>query len=352
MIKLKIRYLWIAVFVLFVGCSKEKVCVIEGQLSAEVSGELLLYPAKANSVDEYKKGTVKIEIVDGKFSYQLDSAITKRNGLLRVGEKRIKVNFFSEPHTIVFSGGPDNLKIEGGEINQNYFELVNQLNVDEYYKYGYKKDLTPEQEEIVKAFESKLWELVKENPKSIPLAYFFHEKYWASDLDMLNKVIEAFSPELYDTYYLSDMIERKELEESLLPGSSAPEFELTTTDSSLVSIKTYNGKYLLLDFWASWCRPCRASIPTLKEVYSSFHDDGLEILSVSIDTDDGKWQKALNDENMPWVQALDTKHVSDLYSVITIPNVYLISPEGKILTNDIHGDGIWEQLSKYGFLKN
>ena len=123
---------------------------------------------------------------------------------------------------------------------------------------------------------------------------------------------------------------------SLLPlGSLAPEIRQQTPDGGTFALSELRGKVVLIDFWASWCRPCRMENPNVKRVYNKYANKGFEILGVSLDKDHGAWIKAIQDDGLPW------KHVSDLgfwsnaaaqeYGVSGIPYTVLVDREGKIL---------------------
>ena len=123
-------------------------------------------------------------------------------------------------------------------------------------------------------------------------------------------------------------------------GQIAPEFDLPNPNNTeLIGPEDYKGKYLLIDFWASWCPPCRKAIPHLKDLYSEFKGKNFEILGVSVDRDAKAWKKALSQENMPWKQVNvtgdDMQEVSAAYKFNTIPHLVLIGPDGKIIARGI-----------------
>lgn len=118
----------------------------------------------------------------------------------------------------------------------------------------------------------------------------------------------------------------------------AADFTLKTPAGEDLRLSSLQGQYVLVDFWASWCMPCRASIPHLKQVYDSYHKDGLEFVSVSIDDNAGNWKKAIAQEQMPWKQVLDTytgnnnaADVSGGYGIRMIPYTLLLDKEGKVI---------------------
>ncbi|AGY53289.1 Thiol-disulfide oxidoreductase resA [Bacteroidales bacterium CF] len=129
-------------------------------------------------------------------------------------------------------------------------------------------------------------------------------------------------------------------------GSIAPMFEYPDLNGKMYGPSTFKGKVLLIDFWASWCGPCRAEIPHLKKVYEKYSRNEVEFLSVSIDKGESEWKKALSQENMPWTQILAPKsgsEVSRLYQFSGIPFLVIIDKEGKISSKYVRGE---EEISK------
>ncbi|WP_169313285.1 redoxin domain-containing protein [Solitalea canadensis] len=133
-------------------------------------------------------------------------------------------------------------------------------------------------------------------------------------------------------------------------GFMAPEIELPTAEGIPVKLSSLQGKYVLIDFWASWCPPCRAEIPHLTQLYSAYKNKGLEIYGVSLDKDKDRWLKAVEDYKMQWI------HVSDLkkwgsqpvegYGIEGIPANFILDKEGKIIAKDLHGTQLEDFLKK------
>lgn len=126
---------------------------------------------------------------------------------------------------------------------------------------------------------------------------------------------------------------KKEIRFSLKKGSLIPDLAYANAEGKIIDIKDYRGKYVLIDFWASWCGPCRKAIPAIKELYEAYSDKGFEVLSVSIDTNREAWMKAVHEENMPWAQVLspDKNKTLKEFMIIGIPTLFLIDKEGKIV---------------------
>lgn len=150
--------------------------------------------------------------------------------------------------------------------------------------------------------------------------------------------------------YKTDMAEAKALRESLAEGNVAPEFSCPTPDGNKnLGPQDFKGKILVLDFWASWCGPCRAEIPHLKEAFESCNGKGVEFLSVSIDKDGAAWRKAMKEENMPWAQVQAPKAGKDvmkLYQFSGIPYILVLDQEGRIVGKNLRGKALMDKLEE------
>jgi len=133
-------------------------------------------------------------------------------------------------------------------------------------------------------------------------------------------------------------------------GGEAPNIALRNPDGLIVSMSSIKGKYVLLEFWASWCTPCRAENPNLLRNYDKYHRKGFEIYQVSLDNDHDQWTDAIKDDNLRWFQVSDLKYwesaAAKLYHVQAIPANYLLDPNGRIIAINLHGDELTKKLDQ------
>ncbi|MRT94710.1 TlpA disulfide reductase family protein [Ancylomarina sp. 16SWW S1-10-2] len=329
------------------SCSQIKDnCIIKGQFSSG-DGEVVVLPyQKVQSKQEYDSLSFNAKIKDGKFELQLDAEKVSRQIRIKMGKEYISYTVFSEPGVINLKVKDGKLIGSGSTLNDEYHQLLSELNYEAYNKLKYNKNPNSEEKKTIDNYISKLWNLSKEYPKSIPLTQLFYEKYWGADVKTLDKIINSFSEEIRESYYLKEMLIRKENMERVAIGKQAPIFSLTSVNGEEIALDRYKGKYLLVDFWASWCGPCRAGIPNLKEIYKDYKSKGLEILSVSTDADEKAWLKAVDQEQMPWSQVRDTKSISNAYNITYIPMIFLIDPNGKIIDKGLHGEAIRNRVEE------
>nr|WP_295874702.1 TlpA disulfide reductase family protein [uncultured Chitinophaga sp.] len=152
----------------------------------------------------------------------------------------------------------------------------------------------------------------------------------------LEKLYNKLSPAQKETAPAKEVAARLNGIKRAVTGVEVTDFTLNSPEDKPVSFSSFRGKYVLIDFWASWCGPCKASFPYMKEVYQRYRSDQFEIIGISIDQDKTAWLDELKKQALPWPQVLDTKKVSvNSFAVNAVPTAYLVGPDGKILMKQV-----------------
>jgi peroxiredoxin len=133
-------------------------------------------------------------------------------------------------------------------------------------------------------------------------------------------------------------------------GHAAPDFTIAGIDGKPIKLSDYKGKYVMLDFWASWCAPCRQENPNVVKQYAIYKPLGLNILGISLDQDKGKWQDAVNADKLSWSHGSDLKNFEGpterLYHIEAIPSNFIINPQGIIVAKNVTGTDLEEFLNR------
>jgi peroxiredoxin len=172
------------------------------------------------------------------------------------------------------------------------------------------------------------------------------------DINVINKIFEGLHSEVKKNVRGVATKEAIERYIAVANGKTAPEFAAPDTSGKMLSLSSFRGKYVLIDFWASWCGPCREENPNVVKAYQRFHNKNFEILSVSLDQP-GKhadWVKAIQKDGLTWYHVSDLKYwksdIAKLYAIRSIPQNFLIDPQGKIVAQQLRGEALIKVLEK------
>lgn len=157
---------------------------------------------------------------------------------------------------------------------------------------------------------------------------------------------ESFSDAAKQSIY-GKMVKESVAPESMV-GKPMPAFSINDREGKTHTLASLcqDKKYILIDFWASWCNPCRKEIPNLKKIYAKHAGAGFQIVSISIDKKEAEWIKALEEEKLPWQNFRDTEGLADLYKVKFVPTMYLVDAEGKLVAENLRGEELAKKINE------
>ncbi len=272
--------------------------------------------------------------------------------------------FFAEPGNIKITGKADaiqKLKVTGSSLQDeadNFEKSLSDISSQEdplYQKWG----KVSKEEQI--ALEKKVDELrdqsrlrttqyITSHPKSLFSFSLVSDRAMLGKYDDVKAAYDVLDPSLQNSSSGKMIAKRLDLLKRSVAGEPVLNFTQSNTEGKPISFSDFKGKYVLIDFWASWCGPCRAENPNVLAAYNKYKDKNFTVLGVSLDEDGAKWKKAIADDKMPWTQVSDLKgwknDVSTYYGIQGIPSNLLVGPDGKIIAKDLRGESLNEKLAE------
>ncbi|RQO75800.1 hypothetical protein DBR43_05375 [Pedobacter sp. KBW06] len=271
--------------------------------------------------------------------------------------------FFVESGNIKISGGKrtEDIKITGSKSQDEYEAYDKTLKyLDDQESPLYEKWGKVSKDEQI-ALEEKVDDLRKQrrernnnyiaaHPASPLSISMVSEKAMMGSYDEVALAFEKLAPSAQQSGEGKRISERLAVLKRSAIGEPMLDFKQNDTEGKPVQFSAFKGKYVLVDFWASWCGPCRAENPNVLKLYNEYKDKNFTVVGVSLDDKGENWKKAIKDDNMPWTQVSDLKgwknEVSTYYGIMGIPSTLLIDPQGKIIAKDLRGLALTKKLAE------
>ena len=310
-------------------------------------------------------------VTDGKFSATYPKAEGYNLNFLRVNNINGSVLYFPENKdmkAVVYKDSLQSSRVSGGKQNEAYGNFVDKMGalnevkqerMDRFRTAREQNDtaaiaqiqsenlnLMNEETEYKKAF-------LKENNNSLFSVMLISEMVGRKELTPAeaSAFIENLNPKLADSELVLDLKTGLESLKKASVGSKAPDFSAPTPTGEMMSLKEALGKYTIIDFWASWCKPCRVENPNVVKVYNKYHEKGLNIISVSLDKDTqkDKWIQAIADDKMDWYHVSNLKFwqdpIAQQYNIRSIPATFLLDENGGIIDKDLRGAALEAKIA-------
>ena len=194
---------------------------------------------------------------------------------------------------------------------------------------------------VAKVAEAELKGIIREASPSLAAFYGIQMIDATENVTFIDSIAMQLREEMPDNFHITALVSDIETKKSLAIGKVAPEISLQNPDGKTITLSSLRGNYVLIDFWAAWCRPCRAENPNLVRAYQKYEGQNFEILQVSLDRTKDKWLTAIEQDGLPWVHVSDLKYwrseAAQDYQVGAIPASFLVDPEGKIIAKNLRG---------------
>jgi peroxiredoxin len=280
-------------------------------------------------------------------------------------EIEFNTNLTDKTRSYTITGSDESEKIKDFNKLSNQYGDINTKISDEYMNKAQSirrgKDSIKKSDSLVNVYLP----ILKKNFNDYSLAVlkFMNDNvnslasfYAASSLDSVKyeSQLVAYADTIKDKFKdnpaVQQFVQGKMAIKPLTVGHKAPDFTTGGIDGKPVKLSDYKGKYVLLDFWASWCGPCRQENPNVVKQYAIYKQLGLNILGISLDVDKGAWEQAVDHDKLTWAHASDLKNwegpTEKLYHIVSIPSNFIINPEGVIVAKNVTGTDLEEFLKK------
>ena len=338
---------------------------IEGKIAHPVADEHVILEEIGQS-DVLAVDTLQVAS-DSTFRYSLRNV---KPGFYRInfyGKQYVNLVLDDENVRITVDGDrPDGLAKVEGSTDTDYFNAINEIMQDMQNQINgmnadYMKARADGNAEAMTAIEQRYKQIEQDNSNKIKnkitemgtsLTAFYAVNYLDAEKEFtfLKALADKFQQELPDSRYTQQFVSQIGALSKLAIGMTAPDIALPNPEGDTVRLSSLRGNYVMIDFWAAWCKPCRMENPNVVRLYDKYKDKGFEIYGVSLDRTKDAWVDAIAQDNLTWKHVSDLQYfnseAASLYNINAIPATVLLDKEGKIIAKNLRGQALEEKLGE------
>lgn len=340
------------------ACNAQSGYKVTGTVEGMPDGKAIIATVNGSTLDTLAKADVK----NGSFEFTGNVSEPTGAYIMVIGQ-RGAIPFMLENANITISAGQAGLTVTGSEGQKIYdqFMAINATAQQEAMKLqqefqaanGDQAKIQAIQEAYAKLMtdvQAKETELIKANLDSYVSAFVIASGMGQMEYEQLKERYNLLGEKAKAGAQGKAIAAQIAKLESTAIGQIAPNFTITTPEGESISLYDIKGKVKLIDFWASWCGPCRGENPHVVEIYKEYHPKGLEIFGVSLDNNKEAWVKAIADDGLVWKHGSDLKGwqsaPAQLYSVTGIPHTVLLDENNKIIAKNLRGDELKQKIAE------
>ena len=342
------------------ACNAQSGYKVTGTIEGMPDGKAFIANYDGTKIDTLAKS----DITNGAFEFT--GKVSEPTGaFIMVVGQRFSLPIMLENANITVNAGQAGLNVTGSEGQKIYDQFMalnmsiqqeQQKLMPEFQAANQAGDQAKMQEiqdqfqKVVEAAQAKQLELLKANPDSYVSTFVIVTEMGQMEYEQLKEKYALLGEKAKATAHGKAIAAQIAKLESTAIGQIAPNFTVTTPEGESISLYDIKGKVKLVDFWASWCGPCRGENPHVVEIYKEYHPKGLEIFGVSLDNNKEAWVKAIADDGLVWKHGSDLKGwqsaPAKLYSVTGIPHTILLDENNKIIAKNLRGDELKQKSAE------
>lgn len=364
----KIILFFAAIVLLATSCAEKEGFTIKGKFpNTEYDGKQVYLQAP----DSVWKGMVTIDtatVFQGNFEFK---GLAKEGATVHFVTLSEPTNTIKRPIFIVVEPGTIELNMDsiptakGTKSNDAYQAFSKKVNdisgeMKELYQQAMKDTANVElQAQLEKQYEEKndqitneTFDFLKSNVNTQWGAYLFASRSYIFSVDQMKELLSKIRPEEKSSARIAGIEKRVQALDATAEGKMFIDIKGKTPEGNDAALSDYagKGKYVLVDFWASWCGPCRAEMPRLVDAYKKYKGKDFEIVGISLDRDGEAWKKGIEALNITWPQISDLKfwdsELSGAYGISSIPHTVILDKEGKIIARGLYGKALTDKLDE------